>query len=192
MSMSIIGVLPWREAMASHAVVSEFAQRIAGTGAARWLTVMILVAAFGSVYSVLLGYSRVPYAAAIDGHFFAIFGRVHPTKRFPSFSVLTMGIASAAACLLSLDSLIKALLVLQIVTQFIAQCIGLLLMRRYRPDVPRPFKMWLYPVPALVALLGWLFILISSGPLYILSAAAAAGLAAVIFLLWKDKLNVQA
>ncbi len=184
MNLSIIGVIPWRQAMASRAIVSDFAMRIAGPGAAKWMTVLILVAAFGSVYSVLLGYSRVPYAAARDGEFFSIFARVHATKHFPSFSVLSMGLASAAACLISLDALIKSLLVIQILTQFIAQCVGLVLLRNHRPDIPRPFAMRLYPLPVLIAFLGWIFILVSSGGRFILVGGIALVIAIGIFLLW--------
>ena len=184
MNLSIIGVVPWREAMKSRAIVSDFAMRIAGPSAAKWMTVLILVAAFGSIYSVLLGYSRVPYAAAKDGHFFSVFARVHPTKHFPSFSVLSMGLASAAACLLSLDSLIKSLLVIQILTQFIAQCTGLFLLRKYRPDIRRPFAIPLYPLPVAIALLGWIFILISSGGRFIVAGAVTLGFAILVFLLW--------
>jgi amino acid transporter len=184
MSVSIIGVLPWREAAQSKTVVSDFIQRLSGPGAARLMTALILVAAFGSVYSVLLGYSRVPYAAALDGQFFSLFARVHRVKQFPSFSVLAMGLASAVACLLSLEALIKALIVIQIMTQFLAQCVGLLLIRRYRADIPRPFSMWLYPWPALIASLGWLFILASSGINYITAGLASVVLGFAVFLLW--------
>ncbi len=175
MSTSIIGVLPWREAMQSKAIVSDFMLRISGAASARMVTIMILIAAFGSVYSVLLGYTRVPFAAARQGEFFAVFARVHRTGGFPSFSVLTMGLASAAACFLSLDELIKALLVIQILTQFIAQCIAVVLIRKYRTDIRRPFSMALYPLPAAIALVGWVLILASSGSAYIL-----AGLGTVI------------
>ncbi len=187
MSISIIGVLPWREAAQSKTVVSDFIQRLSGPGAARLMTILILIAAFGSVYSVLLGYSRVPYAAALDGQFFSAFARVHRTKRFPSFSVLTMGITAAAACLLSLGALIQFLIVIQILTQFIAQCLGLLLIRRYRTDIPRPFSMWLYPVPVLFACFGWVFILASSGMAYITAGLASVVLGWAAFLLWTRK-----
>ena len=187
MSVSMIGVLPWREAMQSKAIASDFIQRISGPGAARLMTILILVAAFGSVYGVLLGYSRVPYAAAADGQFFSLFARVHRTKRFPSFSVVAMGIASAVACLLSLSALIKSLIVLQILTQFMAQCVGLILIRRYRPDIPRPFSMWLYPLPVLVALLGWLFILLSSGIIYIVAGLASVAIGFAVYLAWARK-----
>ena len=183
MSISMIGVLPWREAVQSQAIVSDFMQRISGLTAARAVTGMILIAAFGSVYSVLLGYTRVPYAAARDGEFFRAFARVHPTGGFPSFSVLAMGIASAAACFLSLDNLIKALLVIQILTQFAAQCIAVVLIRRNRPDIRRPFVMFLYPLPVAVAFIGWIFILASSGTPYLLAGLAAVLAGVVVFLI---------
>lgn len=183
MSVSIIGVIPWRIAMKSRAIVSDFALQVAGPNAAQWITALILVAAFASVYAVLLGYSRVPYAAAVDGHFFSAFSRLHPTKNFPSFSVLAIGFASALACLLPLDSLIKSLLVIQIATQFIAQCAGLLLLHRVKPKSNWPFLMKLYPFPVLIALCGWSFILASSGTIYIAAAVASVALGVLAFLI---------
>ncbi|MBV8550307.1 MAG: amino acid permease [Acidobacteriaceae bacterium] len=169
MSFSIVGVLPWQEAIHSQAIVSDFMERMYGWHAAALMTGLILWVAFASVFCVLLGYTRVPFAAAAEGHFFSRFARLHPTRNFPSFSVVFMGVASAAACLLSLDALIKTLIIIQIVTQFAAQCIAVTLIRRRRKDIARPFSMPLYPIPALVALAGWLFILASSGSIYILS-----------------------
>ena len=65
----------------------------------------ILFTTFASLFAVLLGYSRVPYAAATDGRFFQMFGRLHPTKNFPYVSVAFIGITSAFACLLDLSDL---------------------------------------------------------------------------------------
>ena len=169
MNLSIIGVLPWREAMTSHSIMSDFVQHLYGPTAASWMTALILWVAFASVFCVLLGYTRVPFAAAVEGRFFSVFGRVHPTRHFPSFSVVYMGVVSSVACLLSLEALIKALLVIQIVTQFAAQCIAVMVIRRYRPAISRPFSMPLFPIPALIALAGWIFILATSGTLYIVS-----------------------
>lgn len=183
MSIAIIGVLPWREAAQSKAIVSDFMLRISGPLSAQVITLMIMIAAFGSVYSVLLGYTRVPFAAAVDGQFFRVFAQVDPKGGFPSFSVLAMGLASAAACFLSLDNLIKALLVIQIVTQFIAQCVAVVLIRRHRPDIRRPFQMFLYPLPAGVALAGWVFILASSGAVYVGAGLASVVVGAAAFLL---------
>lgn len=184
MSLSIIGVVPWREAMSSHAIISDFTERIYGAGAAKLMTVLILWIAFASVFCVLLGYTRVPFAAAAEGHFFSAFARIHKTRCFPAFSVVSMGVVSAAACLLSLDALIKTLIIVQVITQFAAQCVGVMVIRRKRPDIERPFQMPLYPIPALIALGGWLFILISSGVTYIATGVALT-LAGALVYFWR-------
>ncbi len=176
MSLSIIGVLPWQEAMHSQTVVADFMERIYGPTAASIMTILILWVAFASVFCVLLGYTRVPFAAATEGRFFSAFARVHPTQHFPAFSVVFLGILSAAACLLTLEQLIKELIILQILTQFAAQCVAVVLIRRRRKDIQRPFSMPLYPLPVLIALAGWLYILLSSERVYVL-----VGLALLVF-----------
>ena len=186
MSMSIIGVVPWREAISSQAIVSDYIERIYGTKAAALMTGLILWVAFASVFCVLLGYTRVPYAAASEGHFFSAFARLHPTRNFPSFSVLFFGVTSAAACFLSLESLIKALIVIQIVTQFAAQCIALVLIRLRRKDIARPFSMPFYPAPVVIAFLGWMFVLFSSGAPYLLSGFGLLAFGIVAYL-WRAK-----
>ncbi|MDQ2842821.1 MAG: amino acid permease [Acidobacteriota bacterium] len=186
MSLSVIGVLPWQEAAKSQAVVSTFMERLYGAKAASAMTVLLLWVAFASVFCVLLGYTRVPFAAASEGRFFSAFARVHPTKHFPAFSVVFLGVLSAAACLLSLEQLIKELIILQIITQFAAQCVAVFLIRGLRKNIARPFSMPLYPLPAIVALAGWLYILFSSEKEYILS-----GFALLVFgvgaYLWRAK-----
>jgi len=176
MNVTIIGVVPWREAIRSTAIASDFIQRIYGAKAAAVVTVLILWTTFASVFAVLLGYSRVPYAAAADGRFFRPFARLHPSKNFPYVSVLVIGVLSAAASLLNLDVLINGLIVIQVLIQFMAQIFAVTLIRRGRPDIARPFKMPLYPLPSVIAFLGWLYILIASGLAYIF-----AGLVLMVF-----------
>ncbi len=176
MNVTIIGVVPWREAIHSTFIVSDFIQRLYGIRAAQVVTILVLWTTFGSIFAGLLGLSRVPYAAAVDGRFFRAFARLHPTKNFPSFSVVFLGIASTVACLLTLNVLINALIVIQILIQFMAQVIAVTLIRRNRPDIPKPFRMPLYPFTSIIAFLGWLYILIASGLAYIL---AGVGLVAV-------------
>jgi amino acid transporter len=167
MNISILGVVPWREMIASAGsdthfyVVSVFIERLYGTKAAYVATVLIMWTAFASVFSLLLGYSRVPYAAAIDGNYFQIFSSVHSRKRFPHVSLLTMGGVAALFCTLRLQDVIAALVVIRILVQFILQAIGLILLRAKRPQYPRPFRMWLYPLPALLAITGFIFVVIS-------------------------------
>ncbi len=182
MSLSIIGVIPWKEAAQSGAIVSDFMNRLYGSRAAAWMTGLVLWVAFASVFCVLLGYTRVPYAAASEGRFFSVFARVHKTKHFPVFSVLFMGVASAVACLLTLEQLIKELIVVQILTQFAAQCIAVVLIRKRRRDIVRPFSMPLYPLPVIVALLGWMYILATSELKYVVAGLILLGLGIVAYL----------
>lgn len=176
MNVGIIGVVPWREAIQSTSIVSDFIRRLYGLRWAQVATVLVLWTTLASLFAVLLGYSRVPYAAALEGRFFAAFGRLHPSRNFPSFSVLFIGISSALACLLTLDVVINALIVIQIVVQFMAQIVAVTLIRRYRPDIVRPYRMALYPATSVIAFMGWLYILIASGMPYIL-----AGLGLLVF-----------
>jgi amino acid transporter len=168
MNIGIIGVVPWRDAIRSTSIVSYFIQRLYGVRWAQFATILILWTTLASLFAVLLGYSRVPYAAAVEGRFFSPFGRLHAKRNFPAFSVLFIGISSAVACLLTLDVVINALIVIQVIVQFMAQVIAVTLIRRNRPDIVRPYSMALYPVTSAVAFLGWLYILVASGLPYIL------------------------
>ncbi len=164
MNVTLVSVVPWREAitpgtLANQAIVADFTQRLYGSKAATVMTVLILFTTFASLFSVMLGYSRVPYAAAVDGRFFKIFARLHPTKNFPNFSLVFIGVTSALACWLSLETLIAALIIIEKIARDIGQAFAVILIRRYRPEIKLPFKMWLYPLPSLIALIGWIFIL---------------------------------
>jgi amino acid transporter len=183
MNLTIIGVIPWREAMHSTFIVSDLMQRLYGSTVAQVMTGLILFTTFASLFAVLLGYSRVPFAAATDGRFFRIFGRLHSKKNFPYFSVAFIGISSAFASLLNLSDLITALIVIQVLVQFMAQVVAVTLIRRNRPDIHRPFQMWLYPVTSIIALAGWGFILAASGLKFILwgLALTAFGICAYLW-----------
>jgi amino acid transporter len=165
MNICILAVIPWREMVqvgqnnTGLYVVSLFMQRVYGAWAGRTVTALVIVTAFASVFSLILGYSRVPYAAAKDGNYFKAFAKVHPEHRFPYVSLLALGIVAAAFCFLRLKDAIAALVVIRIILQFLVQAIGSIVLRIRRPDLPRPFRMWLYPLPALLASAGFLFIL---------------------------------
>ena len=182
MNLSIIGVLPWREAMQSKAIVTDMMVRIYGPAGGITITVMVLLAAFGSVLAVLLGYSRVPYAAAVEGQFFSIFARLHQTGQFPYVSLLVMGLCSALACVFTLESLITALIVTQTLLQFAAQCVAVMLLRQRKRELTDCYRMPLYPLPALIALAGWLYIVFTSGWWYIGLALALMAAGIGIFL----------
>lgn len=177
MTTSIIGVVPWRDAMQSQHVVSDFMEIIYGPWAGHVLTVFILGAAFASVFALLLGYSRIPYAAAADGRFFRIFARLHPTGRFPHVSVVILGLGSTVFCFFKLEDIIQILMVIQIIILYLAQVWAVTLIRR-RADIHRPFQMWFYPLPSFLAAAGWLYILLTQDWKFIIMGAVvlAAGI----------------
>ncbi|HEV2698031.1 MAG TPA: APC family permease [Terriglobales bacterium] len=166
MNLSVLGVVDWHEVIAAAQsnnklyVFSTFMQRIYGNWAANLVTVLIMLTAFASVFSLVLGYSRVPYAAALDGNYFKVFARVHPVYRFPHISLLALGGAGVLFCFFPLADVISALVVIRILLQFLLQAIGLIVLRIRRPEMPRPFRMWLYPAPAILAILGFLYVVV--------------------------------
>ena len=166
MNVAVLGVMPWRE-LAAHSgeqnnfIISVFMQQIYGSWAGHVVAVLIMWTAFASVFSLLLGYSRVPYAAALDGNYFRAFGRVDAKRNSPTISLLALGLVAMLFCFLRLADVIAALVVIRILLQFLVQAIGLIVLRRRRPEMPRPFRMWLYPLPALLAVAGFLFVLVS-------------------------------
>ena len=189
-NLSIIGVVSWRDFVPagdhpeSGFIVSVMMERIWGPKFAVIFTAMVLWTAFGSVFALLLGYSRIPYAAALDGYFFKVFGRLHPTKRFPYVAVIVLGLISIICSFFSLDIVIDALITTRILVQFIGQIFALTLLRRNQPNMVRPYRMWLYPVPSIIALAGWIFIFSTADKMVILLGLGTLGLGAIFFLIW--------
>ncbi len=163
MTTVIIGMIPWQEAMESRTIASIFIERTfsdpgVGRIAGYVMTGLILFVAASSLYAVILGYSRIPFAAARDGDFFHVFARVHPTKNFPHVSLLVLGAISIPFCFFTLGQLVSWLMQVQILLRFTWQCVAVILLHRYRKDIPQPFVMWLYPFPALLSLALWIYI----------------------------------
>jgi basic amino acid/polyamine antiporter, APA family len=167
MNISILGVVPWRELDQSAAtesrfyVISTMMQHVYGTRAGEVAAVLIIWTAFASIFSVLLGASRIPYAAAVDGNFPRVFGKLNRRGRFPSAALLCMGALTCVLCMFRLADLVAALVVIRIMMQFILQAVGVMILRKRQPLLERPFRMWLYPLPALLALAGFVYILLA-------------------------------
>ncbi|QHL89257.1 amino acid permease [Nibribacter ruber] len=184
MNVSVVSVVPWQEAKEYEFVVSVFVQRLMGQTAATIATVLILWVAFASVFSATLGYSRIPYAAAVDGAFFKVFARLHPTKHFPHISLLFLGaVAFVFSLLFRLADVISAILAMRILIQFMGQAVGLLLLHKKRSIQDFPYKMPLYPLPVLLALLMWAGILLSTGWNMVLSGLVVITLGAVVYMI---------
>jgi amino acid transporter len=164
LNYSIATVIPWQDAQRYDFIVSIFFEKLYGDTAANVATGLILFIAFASLFAVLLGYSRVPYAAAADGNFFRIFARLHPSKNFPYVSLLFIaGLAIIFALSFSLKQTISAILAMRILIQFIGQAVGVVLLRRRFGSGSLPFKMWLYPLPVILSIIVWLYLFVSTG-----------------------------
>jgi amino acid transporter len=146
-----------RRAVLAQMMQVAWSSPVAGKIAA----VLVMVTAFASVFSLLLGYSRIPFAAAREGNFFAAFGKLHPRKDFPHVSLLVLAAVACLCCFFSLADVIAALVVLRILLQFGLQHVGVMLLRARRPEMPRPFRVWLYPLPPVLALLGFAYVVVS-------------------------------
>ncbi|MDZ4746712.1 MAG: amino acid permease [bacterium] len=184
MQVAIYAVLPISEIATSKFVVATFFERLYGTQVAQIATGLVLIVALSSLFSLMLGYTRIPYAAAKDGLFFEVFGREHPTKNFPHVSLLVLGALGVLFSLtLSLDATIKSIITMRVFTQFIAQAVGLMVLRKRIGANAMPWRMWLYPLPIILVIIGWLAIFISAKPVavaggaYTLPLAQMAGIA---------------
>ena len=194
MNIAVLSVLPWQTIAntaastldARRAVISTFMELAygphVGPAAGKVAAILVMITAFASIFSLLLGYSRIPYAAARDGNYFRDFARLHP-KGFPHISLLTLGAAAICFCFFSLADVIAALVVLRILVQFLLQHIGVLYLRRTQPELTRPFQIWLYPLPPVLAICGFLYILIERANFQreILGAAVVIALGAVVY-----------
>jgi amino acid transporter len=167
LQIGTLGVIDWHRMtdpgdIASTSVASAVLEKTWGKGAADTVTVLILITAFASVFTGLLGGSRVPYDAARDRVFFRPYAKLHPRHRFPMLGLATMGVITAIGFLIGrhtdLATLIQLLTTVMVIVQALAQIVALSVLRKRQPHLRRPYKMWLYPLPSFLALAGWLTI----------------------------------
>jgi amino acid transporter len=184
LQLGVLGVVPWQEAQKSSSVASLVLETAWGKGVADVFTVGIIITAFASVFAGLLGGSRVPYNAARDKLFLSWFGRMHPRLHFPTAGLYAMGVVTAIGTLFTLTDVISMLTAVFVIVQAIAQIAAVTVLRRRQPDLPRPYRMWLYPLPSIVALGGWVYIYYSAGTEPILLSIAWLAAGAVAFLIW--------
>jgi amino acid transporter len=182
--LALLGVVPWKEAMESDNLPATFMGQLHGQWAASLISVLLIWSCVGSAFAGLLGYSRIPYGAARQGHFFSAIGKIHPVLRIPHVSLLLVGGMTLFWSFFDLANVINALLTTRILEQFIGQIFGVMLLRRRQPNRPRPYKIWLYPVPCGLALVGWLYMYVCAGWPFILLGLMTLGLGGVVFLLW--------
>lgn len=184
LNISVLGVAPWQEIAQSKSIASLVVEHSWGHGAAAVMTILIIVTAFASVFAGLLGGSRVPFQAAHDKVFLSVFGKLHAKHGFPHVALLTMGVITAIGTFFDLAEVINMLLAATIIVQFIAQIAALVVLRKRQPHLHRPYRQWLYPVPCVIALVGWIYVYLSASTLSLILSGIwiVAGLA--VFALW--------
>lgn len=189
MNISVMSVMDWHTVKEDDKyLVSSFMQQLYGRWAAIIVTVLILFIALASLFAVILGYSRVPYAAAVDGNFFRLFAKLHPTKHFPYISLIILCATGFVFSLfMKLGDAISSILAMRIIIQFIGQAVGVVLLRKRSGSTHLPFKMWLYPVPVILAILIWLFLFVSTGWFALWGSLIALAGVAVYFIVYKRR-----
>jgi fructoselysine transporter len=187
MNIAVMGVVPWQSIREDDKyIVSTFMEQLYGHTAAIIITVLILCIAMSSLFAVVLGYSRVPYAAAVDGNFFKIFGKLHPTKKFPYVSLLILcGSGLIFSLFMKLSDVITAILAMRIIIQFIGQAVGVILLRDRFGTTGLPFKMWLFPLPVILSIAIWVFLFLSTG-WFALWGSLIAATGIIIYAITKD------
>src|SRR5690349_20888005 len=162
LQIGVLGAVPLDELKSATSVASTVLEQAWGSGTAQVITVLIVVAAVGSVFAGLLGGSRVPFEAARDKVFLPVFGRLHPKLNLPTAGVLTMGVITIIGSLFTLTTIINAAVATLVIIQSLAQVAAIVVLRRRQPNLPRPYRQWLYPLPTIVALFGWVYIYVSA------------------------------
>ena len=171
--------------MQSENIAALFMERLYGRPIAVAFTALILWTALACLFAITLGYSRIPYAAAKQGDFFPIFSRLHPRGRFPIVSLAAIGGLTSIFCFFDLALVINAAVAVRILVQFVAQIVALHVVRTTRPDIVLPFRMWLYPLPSLIALAGWLFVFCTADRTVLVASLGVLGSGVLAFFLWR-------
>jgi amino acid transporter len=181
LNLGVFAAVSLQDVATSTSVASLVVARSWRTTAANAVTIAVLVTAFASTYGLLLGASRVPYAAALEGDFLAAFGRLHPAKHIPHIALLTVGLIALPASLLPLDAVINALTAAIVLVQGAGGTLAVMRLRARADDAP--YRLPLFPLPPLLALAAWLFLFWSSGTSAMLFGLATLGAGAAIFLI---------
>ncbi len=184
LQIGILGSVPWQDVAKSSSVATLAVSTAWGSGIANVVTALIVVTAFASVFAGLLGGSRVPYEAARDKLFLPVFAKLHPKGHFPTAGLLVMGVITAIASLFPLGVVINALTAVIVLVQSVAQIAALVVLRRRQPGLVRPYKMWLFPVPLIIAFVGWAFLYYSTDALSQILSVSWVVIGVVAFLIF--------
>ncbi|MEV5714865.1 APC family permease [Amycolatopsis mediterranei] len=182
LQVGVLGSIPLEQLKTAKSVASSVLEQVWGTGVAKSITVLIVIAAIASVFAGLLGGSRVPFEAARDKVFLPVFGKLHPKLHLPTAGVLAMGAITIVGSLFTLTEVINAAVATLVIIQSLAQVAAIVVLRRRQPNLRRPYRQWLYPAPTIIALVGWVYIYKSADWLSIWLSLGWIALGAIAYL----------
>ncbi|MCG3755656.1 APC family permease [Amycolatopsis sp. Poz14] len=190
LQVGVLGSQPLESIKNATSVASSVLEQAWGSVTAKIVTVFIVIAAVGSVFAGLLGGSRVPFEAARDKVFLPVFGKLHPKLNLPTAGVLAMGVITAIGSLFTLTDVINAAVTVLVIIQSLAQVAAIVVLRRRQPHLKRPYRQVLYPVPTIIALVGWVYVYVSASWLSIWLSIGWIVLGVLAFLIYASKEKV--
>ncbi|GHO50648.1 APC family permease [Ktedonospora formicarum] len=184
LNIGVLGVMPWETVAKSPSIASLVLEQTWGKGVSSVITVLIIITAFASVFTGLLGGSRVPFNAAQDGVFLRPFAKLHPRHHFPHIALIVMGVITAIGSFFDLATVISMLIAVIVLVQSIGQIVALVVLRRRQPNLKRPYRMWLYPLPVIIGVAGWLYVYYASGWTSVGLSLAWVVVGVIAYLIW--------
>jgi len=184
--------LPITQVANETTIAQAAAVALFSSNAARWLGATIALSCFGAASSAILCSARVSYAMARDGAFFHAMGRVHPKYRTPAFSLVAVSAWSIVLALSGSYDQLYTYVMFMMVLSYVAGVAALFVLRRKRPDVPRPYRCTGYPyLPALYLLMAGAWALNSgmTRPKETLIGIAIVFLGAPFYAFWRWQLK---
>ena len=160
-NLAYMRVLPISAIAASEHVGADAAASVFGAAGGKVVSLLILISVLGTLNGCFMTSPRVYFAQAADGLFFRRFAEIHPVNGTPGFAILAQGLWSAVLILSgTYESLIDYAL-FGIWVFYGLMIAAVIVLRRTRPDLPRPYRMWGYPVTPLAFLAITLWFLIN-------------------------------
>ena len=186
-NMAYLRVLPIPEIAASEHVGATVAERVLGAGGARLVSLIILTSIIGTLNGCFLTSPRIYFAQARDGLFFQRFADVHPRHQTPSFAILAQGIWAAVLLVSGSYESLLDYAIFAIWLSYGMMVAGVIVLRIKRPDLPRPYRVWGYPVTpvAFVAITCWFLVnMLVTRPTPSLTALLLIASGVPVYLLW--------
>ena len=178
-NLAYFSVLNAGEVASSDRVAADMLRRIAGPHGAAAVSVAAMISIFAALNGSILSGSRVPYAMARDGYFFRHIGRVDPVFRTPSNSILLLGVWSSLFVLSGHYSDLYNAVIFPSWILYGMTAAAVIVLRRKRPDLARPYRTWGYPwVP--LAFVGVTILLLYQT---LISSPRASGIGLVVIVL---------